>query len=572
MSFREKLPCRESNANNESHRWADAPVAGSPNAGNTQVYARAYTYDKVGNIQSLQQSGTNAFTRTFNYTDNTLDDISVSGSPTPFTYDANGNLLTSGSSRFYDWNPKDQLSFFKIQAGGTPSVYAHYLYDAGGNRVKKIVWDQQEGRALRNKPVAYFSEGASQWVGEVTVYIDGIFEYRLKQEDGDDKEQNIIHIMPARPSGGDDNARIAQKRIGTVFNDDIAETIHYVLDDHLGSSNTRLDSTGSIIDHQEFYPFGDTSLRTFSKKRYQYIGREKDAESGLHYWSARYYSSWMCRFISVDKLASSYAQLTPYNYADNDPINDFDIDGNQNSNTEQRPSGGGSVKKGDTFVGDDGKTHKASVDEIEVTGTKSKHLVTITKTIHYKEPTMWQNFKGWLEGIDKSLRGDAYWTFGIEFKTNDGVMRGDPSAPNPVKPENFDNVITLYWDDIEDLAGAFTAISKDPKLTKNWIEQAEDFVDSQKKQVGTDDLKKTNENKTVLQKSTTKQVQEQSTQKTNQVIYYGGKFKQDSTGILYYRDSTSTGIQYNRTKTNKPGSGIIPSSKKEFKNVMSTYE
>ena len=112
MSFRANFLGRESEANNESHRWADAPVAGSPNAGNTQVYARTYTYDKVGNIQSLQQSGINAFTREFEYTDNSLENITVSGSSTPFTYDAKGNLLTSGSSRFYDWNPKDQLSFF----------------------------------------------------------------------------------------------------------------------------------------------------------------------------------------------------------------------------------------------------------------------------------------------------------------------------------------------------------------------------------------------------------------------------------------------------------------------------
>src|SRR5690554_1285975 len=316
---------RESDANNESYRWADAPKAGSPNASNTQTYTRQYGYDKVGNIEALQQTGNNPFTRTFNYTDNTLDDITISGTPTSFTYDTNGNLITSGSSRFYEWNEKDQLSFFKVQAGGTPSVSAHYLYDGGGNRVKKIVWDQQGNK-------------------EVTVYIDGVFEYRLKQEDSTDKEQNVVHVM-------DDSARIAQVRIGTAFNNDIAETVHYVLDDHLGSSNARLNSTGGIIDRQEYYPFGDTSLRTYSSKKYQFIGREKDAESGLHYWSARYYSSWMCRFISVDKMASSYAQLSPYNYSDNDPINDFDIDGNQNNNTNQtngdtnnKPNSGGAIE------------------------------------------------------------------------------------------------------------------------------------------------------------------------------------------------------------------------------------
>jgi len=86
---------------------------------------------------------------------------------------------------------------------------------------------------------------------------------------------------------------------------------------------------------EEYYPFGDSSLRTFTKKRYRYVGKEKDAESGLYYYGARYYSAWTCRFISVDPLADKYAQLSPYNYADNNPVGDLDVDGMQNTGTEE---------------------------------------------------------------------------------------------------------------------------------------------------------------------------------------------------------------------------------------------
>lgn len=41
--------------------------------------------------------------------------------------------------------------------------------------------------------------------------------------------------------------------------------------------------------------------------------------------------AWACRFLSVDPLSAKYAQLSPYNYADNNPINDLDIDGQQNT-------------------------------------------------------------------------------------------------------------------------------------------------------------------------------------------------------------------------------------------------
>ncbi|TVR36675.1 MAG: hypothetical protein EA392_14600 [Cryomorphaceae bacterium] len=45
--------------------------------------------------------------------------------------------------------------------------------------------------------------------------------------------------------------------------------------------SARLATNGTVIDREEHYPFGDSSLRTFSKKRYRYVGKEKDLESGF---------------------------------------------------------------------------------------------------------------------------------------------------------------------------------------------------------------------------------------------------------------------------------------------------
>ena len=119
------------------------------------------------------------------------------------------------------------------------------------------------------------------------------------------------------------------------FTGDPADSIFYILEDHLGSSNVRLNTTGAVIDREEYYPFGDSSLRTWGKKRYRYVAKEKDNESGLYYYGMRYYASWTCRFISVDPLAGEYAQLTPYNNAGNNSITDKDIDGMQGVNTPE---------------------------------------------------------------------------------------------------------------------------------------------------------------------------------------------------------------------------------------------
>ncbi|MCB0480968.1 MAG: LysM peptidoglycan-binding domain-containing protein [Flavobacteriales bacterium] len=126
------------------------------------------------------------------------------------------------------------------------------------------------------------------------------------------------------------------------FPDDSAEDAVYLLENQILSSTARLTKTGTVIDKEEYYPFGDSSLRTFTKKRYRYVGKEKDSESGLYYYGARYYAPWTARFISVDPLAGKYANLTPYNNASNSPIKSLDIDGMQN------PEEGGSESSGNS--------------------------------------------------------------------------------------------------------------------------------------------------------------------------------------------------------------------------------
>lgn len=157
----------------------------------------------------------------------------------------------------------------------------------------------------------------------------------LKQEDSTTYKKNIVCIM-------DNTSRIAMLSIGDQFPDDISESTTYTLEDQIGCSSLRLNTSGGVVDKEEYYPFGDSSIRTFSKKRYRYVSREKDMESGLYYYGARYYAPWTCRFISVDPLAADYPYLTPYNYAGNKPITHKDIDGLQS--TGDKPVEGGNIQ------------------------------------------------------------------------------------------------------------------------------------------------------------------------------------------------------------------------------------
>jgi RHS repeat-associated protein len=248
----------------------------------------------------LIPSSPNSFTRTFSDISDTNKLSGITVSSYSFSYDNNGNLITENTERHFEWDYADQMRCFFNQTGTSePSVYSQYLY-AGGTRVKKITRKSSGDKY-------------------VTVYIDGIFEhsYHLDGSNDMDEELNELHVM-------DDQTRVAMLRTGY---DDGTPFTKYILSDHLGSSNVILETDGSVYNREEYYPFGETSFGSFGKKRYRYVGKEKDEESGLYYYGARYFQPWSCRFISVDPLALQYHYQSAYTYADNNPICKMDYNG-----------------------------------------------------------------------------------------------------------------------------------------------------------------------------------------------------------------------------------------------------
>ena len=111
----------------------------------------------------------------------------------------------------------------------------------------------------------------------------------------------------------------------------------YHLGDHLGSSNVVIDSSGNLINREEFTPYGETSFGSFARKRYRFTGKERDEESGLNYHGARYYAPWLIRWASCDP-AGPVASLNLYSYSQNpllfvdpngtDPLKEGEIDTN----------------------------------------------------------------------------------------------------------------------------------------------------------------------------------------------------------------------------------------------------
>ena len=120
----------------------------------------------------------------------------------------------------------------------------------------------------------------------------------------------------------------------------------YVTGDHLGSTRVVTDSTGGVVARHDYEPFGVEIGATVANGRsgvfgygadlpkIRFTGKERDGETGLAYFGARYFSGAQGRFTSPDWSEKPqpipYADLSNpqtlnlYSYVINNPLNRID--------------------------------------------------------------------------------------------------------------------------------------------------------------------------------------------------------------------------------------------------------
>ncbi len=268
-------------------------------------YVEEYEYDAVGNIMAMQhQANGGNWTRRYDYaTDSNRlrstslpSDLEDAALPERYLYDAHGNMTQMPHLPLMQWDFKDRLQASSKQVvnnGGTPEI-TYYVYDAGGQRVRKVT----ERQAV---------EGATPTRMKERLYLGGFEIYREYAGDGVTVtlERETLHIM-------DDKQRISLVETKTVDVEDgsglLTPVIRYQLGNHLGSASLELDGDGAVISYEEYHPYGTTayqagrSVAEVSLKRYRYTGKERDEETGLSDHGARYYASWLGRWTAADPI------------------------------------------------------------------------------------------------------------------------------------------------------------------------------------------------------------------------------------------------------------------------------
>ena len=184
--------------------------------------------------------------------------------------------------------------------GTCSTATACYVYDYGGRRVQRTLGG--------GTPVNYLYD----LDGRVNSEID------LAQGSFDNSNHKLGWVASYIYLGGSLLAEYANS------------TTYFVHKDHLGSTRLLTDMTGCVVDNLDYLPYGELYSYTPSCSApdiaLKFTGKERDSESGLDNFGARYNSSQYGRFMSPDPSGIDLAdwsdpqQLNLYAYVRNNPI------------------------------------------------------------------------------------------------------------------------------------------------------------------------------------------------------------------------------------------------------------
>jgi len=245
-------------------------------ASNFELPTENYSYDAVGNRTASHLSTSYSY-QPFNKL--------MSTASASYSYDNNGNLVhkidASGTRDFY-YDEENRLTQVTLPNGST----VNYKYDGLGRRIQRTTNAGASERYIYDGADALIDLNADWSVA--TTYLNG--------------------------SGIDNHLRQTSATTG----------VSYFLTDHLGSTAGLTDASGNLVEQSAYDSFGNSagSPRT----RYGYTGRERDPDTGLLYYRARFYDPQVGRFISEDPIGLG-GGINQFGYVGNNPQNRVDPSG-----------------------------------------------------------------------------------------------------------------------------------------------------------------------------------------------------------------------------------------------------
>jgi RHS repeat-associated protein len=169
------------------------------------------------------------------------------------------------------------------------AVLAEYLYDPFGRRVKKTV----SGTVTH-----YHYDQQGRLLSETTDSGAALRDYVYQND-------NLVALKLYGAQAG----------------------IYYVINDHLGTPQQIVNSTGVVVWKAAYLPFGKAQILVETiTNNIRFKGQYFDAETGLHYNWHRYYKPSTGRYLTPDPIGLA-GGLNLFSYVQNDPVNYIDPEG-----------------------------------------------------------------------------------------------------------------------------------------------------------------------------------------------------------------------------------------------------
>ncbi len=115
--------------------------------------------------------------------------------------------------------------------------------------------------------------------------------------------------------------------VGYVDMSGSTPSYYYYLKDHQGNNRVVINSSGSVVETNHYYPFGGLFAANGSVQDYKYNGKELDNRTKWYDYGARHYDATLGRWHVVDPLAEKMGAWSPYAYCYNNPMRYIDPNG-----------------------------------------------------------------------------------------------------------------------------------------------------------------------------------------------------------------------------------------------------
>ncbi|MGW2449119.1 RHS repeat-associated core domain-containing protein [Streptomyces sp. NPDC001675] len=274
----------------------------------TAPYQTAYTYDRLGNLQSTTDTDTTGKATTRDYLYPGYDDSGTWTTPNAAWPHGVRKINTLSD---YTWTKLGQL------ATATTT-------DTSGSRLTSYAYDADGILLTRTTPQ------------ETVAYIGGM---ELRTTDGSNVTATRYYT-----SG---TSTVAMRT--TTGNTTAGGKLTYLMADDQASTQIAVDAKTGTSTRRRYTPFGANRSGTLpTGTNNGFLGKVEDTATGLSLLGARPYDPRLGRFLSADPLSTPYdpQNLSAYSYSGNDPINSSDPTGLITFDKAAYPDNGGYCKGG----------------------------------------------------------------------------------------------------------------------------------------------------------------------------------------------------------------------------------